>query len=120
MPRPQSGSNAPTVAAHATQGAAKVVVNDYNDIFSDYDPSRNTTRNVLNRYEKASVLSLRMEQLVRGAPPCVDAEGLGLKTMQDIAVKELELRRLPFIIVRTLPNDDKEYWKLQDMICLRD
>ena len=100
--------------------APKVVVQDYNDIFTDYDAARNTTRNVLNKFEKTSVLALRMEQLVRGAPPCVDAAAMGLATTREVALAELEQRKLPFVILRTLPNDVKEYWKLQDLICLRD
>ena len=99
--------------------SATQVVEDYNDIFSNYDPSNNTTRNILTKYEKTAILSMRIEQLMRGAPPTVDADAMGLKNIREVALAELEARKLPFVVMRTLPNDAKEYWKLKDMIILR-
>ncbi len=89
-------------------------VNDFSSIMDSYDPSLNTTRNVMTKFEKAKVIGLRLEQLARGMMPCVDIEGL--KTIREICLKELETRNLPFIIVRPLPNGKKEYWRLSDMI----
>jgi DNA-directed RNA polymerase subunit K/omega len=91
---------------------------DYNDV--SFDPAQNTTRNIMTKFEKTAIMSLRLEQLARGAPPCVDAEALGLKTMREIAVVEMDQRKLPFVVMRTLPNNRKEYWKLRDMVILRD
>ena len=94
------------------------VVEDYNDVFLRYDPAANTTRNILTKYERTAVLALRIEQLSRNAAPCVDASSF--TTMREIALRELEMRVLPFVVVRTLPNDAREYWKLRDMVLLRD
>lgn len=94
------------------------IVEDYNDVFSRYDPDKNTTRNIMTKYEKTAVLALRIEQLTRGAAPCIPTEGLA--SMRDIALAELKQRALPFVIVRTLPSDVKEYWRLQDLIELSD
>jgi DNA-directed RNA polymerase subunit K/omega len=96
------------------------IVRDYNDIFIDYDPNKNTTRNILTKYEKTAVLSLRLEQLMRGGAPCIDVEAMGLTNIRDIALAELESRKIPFLVMRTLPGGQKEYWKLADMIILRD
>ena len=32
-----------------------------------------------------------------------------------IAEKELNQKKIPFIIMRPLPNGKKEYWRLQDL-----
>lgn len=90
------------------------IVDNYADVMHDYDPSKNTTRNVLTRYEKAKLIGMRMEQLSRGFPPCVD--DTGMTNVRDIAFKELETRAMPLMIARHLPNGKKEYWKLEDMI----
>jgi DNA-directed RNA polymerase subunit K/omega len=90
------------------------IVEDYNDVFSAYDPARNTTRNIMTKYEKTAVLALRIEQLARGAAPCVPTDGLA--SVRDIALAELKQRTLPFVVVRTLPSDVKEYWRLKDLI----
>ena len=90
------------------------IVEDYADVMHNYDPTKNTTRNVLTRYEKAKLIGMRMEQLARGFPPCVD--DTSMSSVRDIAIKELETRTMPFMIARTLPNGKKEYWKLDDMI----
>jgi DNA-directed RNA polymerase subunit K/omega len=96
------------------------IIQDYNDIFVNYDPSKNNTRNIMTKYEKTAVLSLRLEQLVRGASPCIEIADKLNYTMRSIAAAELNDRKLPFVIVRTMPNDTKEYWKLEDLIILRD
>lgn len=97
---------------------AALVIEDYNDIFSNHDVTRNTTRNVMTKYEKTAVMSLRLEQLTRGASPCLDTEGM--TTMRQIALAELKSGVLPFLLVRTLPSDVKEYFRIKDMIILAD
>ena len=44
---------------------------------------------------------------------------LAIKNINDpiqIAKKELELRKLPFIIRRPISNNNYEYWKLSDLV----
>lgn len=104
----------------AVQNGGVAIIEDYNDIFLNYDPSKNYTRNIMTKYEKTLVLALRTEQLARGAPPCIEVDPAAYTTMRDIALAELAAHRLPFVIARTLPNDTKEYWKLVDMVVLAD
>lgn len=92
----------------------ETLIEDYADIIQSYDPSNNTSRNVLTRYEKTKLLGMRMEQLARGAPPCVDTEGL--KDIRSVALKELAERKMPLMIARQMPNGRKEYWRLEDLI----
>jgi DNA-directed RNA polymerase I, II, and III subunit RPABC2 len=69
---------------------------------------------ILSRYEKARILGERAEQINSGAQPFIDIE----PTMIDgylIALKELEQKKIPFIIQRPLPNGGCEYWRLHDL-----
>lgn len=102
------------------------IITDYADMMHQYDPSKYVSRNVLSRYEKTKILGLRMEQLARGAqrlwsdPDGVSSESMHKMTIRDIALKELEHRKLPFMVMRVLSNGDKEVWRLADMIVLPD
>lgn len=91
------------------------VISDYADTIMQYDPSKNITRNVLTRYEKTKIIGLRMEQLARGAHCYLEKPTLSM-TLREIAMKELEQNKLPFMVVRILPNGEKEYWRLKDMM----
>ena len=69
---------------------------------------------ILTRYEKARVLGERARQINAGASPMIEVE----PTLIDgylIALKELEQKRIPFIIQRPLPNGTSEYWRVSDL-----
>ena len=69
---------------------------------------------ILTKYEKARVLGLRAKQIENGSLPLIELD----KSIIDpylIAVKELELKKIPFIIKRPLPNGACEYWKIKDL-----
>jgi DNA-directed RNA polymerase I, II, and III subunit RPABC2 len=69
---------------------------------------------ILSRYERARVLGERAEQINSGAEPFIEVD----ETMIDgylIALKELEQKKIPFIIQRPLPNGGCEYWRLRDL-----
>lgn len=93
---------------------SQIAIENFADVMQNYDPSKNTSRNVITRFERTKVLGVRMEQLARGAPAYVDTTGM--KDVRTIALKELEERKIPFIISRQMPNGKKEYWRLEDMI----
>jgi len=92
------------------------VIEDYGDIMKNYDPTKNVTRNVLSRYEKTKIIGLRLEQLARGATPYIDPSLNKVSSIRDIVMLELEKRKLPFMLARTLPNGIKEYWRLDDLM----
>jgi len=69
---------------------------------------------ILTKYEKARILGLRAKQLENGSLPLVELD----KSIIDpylIAIKELEQKKIPFIIKRPLPNGACEYWKIKDL-----
>lgn len=67
----------------------------------------------LTKYERAHILGVRASQLSGGAPPFVDIEDEtdSLK----IARKELEERKIPFIIRRNFPDGSYEDWPLSEL-----
>ena len=73
-----------------------------------------TTYPFLTKYEKTRILGLRISQLNEGARPLVSLNHAILDN-HIIAEQELREKKLPFIIMRPLPNGKKEYWKLQDL-----
>jgi DNA-directed RNA polymerase I, II, and III subunit RPABC2 len=69
---------------------------------------------ILSRYEKARILGERAKQLNMGAKSFIEVD----ETVIDgylIALKELEQKRIPFIVQRPLPNGGSEYWRLSDL-----
>jgi DNA-directed RNA polymerase I, II, and III subunit RPABC2 len=68
----------------------------------------------MTKFEKARILGQRAKQLDSGAIPFVKVD----KTIIDgylIALKELEEKKIPFIIKRPLPNGAFEYWNVNDL-----
>ena len=68
----------------------------------------------LTKYERARILGLRTKQINSGSAIFVEAD----KDVIDgynIAVMELEQKKIPFIIQRPLPNGGSEYWNISDL-----
>ena len=68
----------------------------------------------LTKYERTRILGERAKQINDGATPFVKTD----ENIIDgylIALKELEEKKLPFIIRRPLNNGASEYWKLKDL-----
>jgi DNA-directed RNA polymerase subunit K/omega len=114
----------PEVESHTDDeihALAKVVRNKVGIVV---DPLHKTTP-LLTKYEKTRILGIRTKQLNNGAAPYVSvsvsaktAIGQGQGQMIDgypIALRELEEKKLPFIIRRPLPSGGTEYWYLQDL-----
>ena len=88
----------------------KVVRNDKGIIVDDL----HRTYPFITKYEYARVIGIRAKQLNNGADPFVEVEP-NIIDGYTIALKEMEQKKIPFIISRPLPNGGKEYWKLQDL-----
>lgn len=89
---------------------SKVIRNDAGRII---DPFHKTLP-FLSRYERARIIGERSKQLDNNAQPFVDLEPNEIDSYT-IAMKEFQLKRIPFIIKRPLPNGTCEYWKLSDL-----
>ena len=87
------------------------IVKDDDNIVID---SLHKTVPFLTKFEKARILGQRAKQIDHGATPFVKVD----KTIIDgylIALKELEEKKIPFIIKRPIPNGDFEYWNVSDL-----
>jgi DNA-directed RNA polymerase I, II, and III subunit RPABC2 len=69
---------------------------------------------LLTKYERTRVLGQRAKQINDGAMPFVKVPE-GVIDGYLIALKELEEKKIPFIIRRPLPNRGSEYWHLEDL-----
>ena len=68
----------------------------------------------LTKYEKTRIIGSRIKQLNSGAPPYIVTDGKVIDKAI-IAERELQEKKIPFIIKRPLPNGGSEYWKLDDL-----
>ena len=68
----------------------------------------------LSRYERARIIGERSKQLQNNSKPFIDLEPNEIDSYT-IAMKEFQLKKIPFIIKRPLPNGACEYWKLSDL-----
>ena len=87
------------------------VIRDKNNIIID---QLHKTIPILTKYEKTRILGIRLKQLNNGALPYIKVSENILDNFI-IAKKELNQKKLPFIIQRPLPNNTFEYWKLEDL-----
>lgn len=79
----------------------------------------NSTRKFLTKYEVASLIGVRIEQLSFGSPSLLEEDDLkSCSNLQEIAELELKKKLLPFKISRTLPNNSEEILHLKDMIVI--
>ena len=67
----------------------------------------------LTKYEKTRILSERTQQLANGSLSYLKNPE-AYNTIYEIALMELEQKKLPFIIKRPLSNSI-EMWKLEDL-----
>lgn len=93
---------------------------EFGDLMHSYDPRANKTSPILTRYEKSKILGLRTEQISRGAKPLIDVTDsvfAGLSPA-NIALEELRQKKTPMVVVRSLPDGRREYWRIRDMAIL--
>lgn len=89
---------------------------DINILMSNYKKKKKKykTNPTLSKYEKTRILSERTSQIINGSVIYIDNPEK-YKNPYQIALKELESKKIPFIIKRPYGNDF-EYWKLEDLL----
>ena len=86
----------------------------YKNVIENIEKKPKKTMPILTKFERARIMGTRLQQLAYGAKPRVDTTGL--KSIQEIVKKELEERKILFIIRRNLPNGTYEDWKLEEFL----
>ena len=89
---------------------------DINEFYKTYDESKKDfkTSPILTKYEKTRIISERVQQLSNGGTPFI-SNPESYPTVYDIALQELNMKKLPFIIKRTISGNNYELWKLEDL-----
>ncbi len=88
----------------------KIIRNNKNVIVDEL----HKTIPILTKYEKTRILGERTKQINNGSKPFVDIQN-DIIDGYLIACKELEEKKMPFIIRRPLPSGGSEYWHLKDL-----
>tara|TARA_B100001123_G_C14785089_1_gene818177 strand:- start:51 stop:332 length:282 start_codon:yes stop_codon:yes gene_type:complete len=88
---------------------------DNNSLMNNYNLKKNKTRNIkLTKYERTKILSERASQIENGSAILINNPEK-YSNAYYIAQKELEEKKLPFIIKRPY-NNGFEYIKLNDLL----
>jgi DNA-directed RNA polymerase subunit K/omega len=77
-----------------------------------------TTREFYTKYEYTTLLATRAQQLADGAKPMVSLDGVNTSDplfIWNVAKREIEQRKIPFLVARHMPNGEVEYWSTQEM-----
>ncbi|KAI5847546.1 DNA-directed RNA polymerases I [Tricharina praecox] len=101
-------SGDPAAAAAAAQGGSKKL-----DDKKIPDDQRNTTP-YMTKYERARLLGTRALQISMNAPVLVDTGG-ETDPLQ-IAMKELQEKKIPLVVRRYLPDGYYEDWRCEELI----
>ena len=100
---------------HKTEDVSSVY-SKLNIIYKDgkiEDPNHKTTP-FMTRYEYTNIISTRTKMLAHGGRPFVKV--YAGDNINDIAMRELKEKKMPFIIQRPIPNGTFEYWRVKDLI----
>jgi len=84
------------------------------ETYSDYYTNTKTTPPFLNKFERAKILGVRAQMLSAGAEPMVGPPYSD--NCYDIALRELDEKKIPLLIRRYLPDKTFEDWRLEDLI----
>ena len=95
-----------------TDGNDGLNIMTYKNVIQNINKNPKRTIPFLTKYEKPRIIGVRLQQLANGSKPRVPIKGL--KSIEEIAYKELKERKIPFIIRRTLPNGKIEDWKMEE------
>ena len=72
---------------------------------------------IMSVYERTSMVGARLSQLAHGAKSTLSEDELySCKDIREIAEKELRNKKMPLMLKRILPNNEIEFWKLDDLI----
>jgi DNA-directed RNA polymerase I, II, and III subunit RPABC2 len=76
------------------------------------------TQPYFTKYEYTMLIATRAQQIAEGAKPLVGLEGLRTSDpmfLWNVAKREVEQRKLPYVIRRQLPNNTSEFWSAQEL-----
>lgn len=104
--------NVGNISTNNEQNVTVIPLDEY--VRTEFNLNNNIKRSIpfITKYEYAKLMGIRVTQLTTGAPSTINTDGY--TSYYDIARRELVEGKLPLIIVRSLPNNDVEYWKIEE------
>ncbi len=76
------------------------------------------TRGYYTKYEYTALVAMRAQQLADGAKPLVELTGIRTGDplfVWIVAKREVEQRKLPFLVRRQRPDGTAEFWSTQEL-----
>jgi DNA-directed RNA polymerase subunit K/omega len=76
------------------------------------------TRGYYTKYEYTALVAMRAQQLADGAKPLVELTGIRTSDplfVWLVAKREVEQRKLPFLVRRQRPDGTAEFWSTQEL-----
>jgi len=70
---------------------------------------------ILTKYERTRIIGQRASQINSGSKPFLKNVPDSIMDGHIIATMELDMKSIPFIIRRPLPNGGSEYWRVKDL-----
>ncbi len=86
-----------------------------NDIYKEIQRTDKISQPYLTKYEYAKIIGIAAQQIESGREPLLDKIPKSYTNPIDIATYELEKKKTPFIIKRKLPNNEYEYWTIDQL-----
>ena len=83
--------------------------------------SARITREFYTKYEYTALIGIRAQQIAEGAKPLVSLEGIVTSSPRfvwEVAEKEIQEKKLPFIVHRQFPNGVSEYWSATELFII--
>ncbi len=76
------------------------------------------TTGYYSKYEYTALLAMRAQQIAEGAKPLVSLDGLKTSDpmfVWNVAKREIEQQKLPFLVRRQLPDGTSEFWSVAEL-----
>ena len=94
--------------------SSKKLNNDVLEINEILKNQKYDSQAVMTKYEFTKILGLRSQQICEGAIPLVEVPD-GMTDSTEIALLELQQKKIPFLIKREFSDNYREYWKVKDL-----
>lgn len=92
---------------------SKIITID--DTYNKYYSNKKITKPYITKFEKAKMIGTRAEMISSGSIPLVKVPK-DCDSAYKIALIEFEQKKIPLLIMRKLPNNNTELWRLDELI----
>jgi len=94
---------------------AKERIVSVEESYSDYYIKQKFTSPILTKFERAKLLGVRAEMISAGNPPMIIVPK-NIDNAYEIALLELNEKKIPLMVRRYLPDGSIEDWRIEELI----